>query len=82
MLEALGSIPQHTQTGPVVHNCSLSTQMIKTERSEEQGHPWLLSDLQATLSYVKLCLKIAFLDVFFLMMALFCLCFSREAKPM
>lgn len=41
----------------VTHTCNSSTQEVEAAGSGIQGHPWLHSEFESSLGYVKLCLK-------------------------
>lgn len=41
----------------LVHICNQNTWEVEAGGSEVQGHPWLHSEFEASLGYVRLCFK-------------------------
>lgn len=56
----MGDLLLKEQAGSmVIHICDPSTWEVKARGSEVQHQPWLHIDFEASLSYIRTCLKIS-----------------------
>lgn len=54
--DALGWIPRLYKLGVVLYTCNPSTLELEVGESRVQGYPWLHSEWEASLDYMRLCL--------------------------
>lgn len=45
------------KTGTVAYACDPNTEKVEAERTKDQGHPWLHIRFEASLRYMRSCLK-------------------------